>query len=158
MNALHSISRRLLTFAAVAAFHVVAPSQPASTADQSGVTVANKQKVEAALTAWSNGTGNIADLLSDDIRWTIVGNALVSGTFTGKPDLIEKVLKPFGARFSTSTGRFRPVAIEGIYGDGDVVVALFDGKGTTNDGKPYTNSYAWFLRLKDGLVVDATAL
>jgi ketosteroid isomerase-like protein len=121
-------------------------------------TVANKQKVEAALTAWSNGTGNIADLLSDDIRWTIVGNALVSGTFTGKPDLIEKVLKPFGARFSTSTGRFRPVAIEGIYGDGDVVVALFDGKGTTNDGKPYTNSYAWFLRLKDGLVVDATAL
>jgi ketosteroid isomerase-like protein len=70
---------------------------------------------------------------------------------------MEKVLKPFGARFTASSDKFRPVAIKGIYGDGDVVVAFFDGAGTTNDGKPYTNTYAWFLTLKNGLVVDATA-
>jgi ketosteroid isomerase-like protein len=26
-----------------------------------------------------------------------------------------------------------------------------------HDGAPYENSYAWFLTLKDGLVVDGTA-
>ncbi|MDB5610156.1 MAG: hypothetical protein JWP25_7056 [Bradyrhizobium sp.] len=149
--------RRLLTFATVAALHAVADSQPAFAANDAGVTAANKRKVEAALTAWKNGTGNIADLLSDDIRWTIVGNTPASGTFVGKTDLLEKVLKPFGARFSASADKFRPIAIKGIYGDGDIVVAFFDGKGTANDGKPYANTYAWFLRLKDGLVVDATA-
>jgi hypothetical protein len=119
--------RRLLTFATVVALHAVADSQPAFAANDADITAANKRKVEAALTAWKNGTGNIADLLSDDISRTIVGNTPASGTVLGKPDLLEKVLKPFGARFSASTDKFRPIAIKGIYG-GDVVVAFFDGK------------------------------
>jgi uncharacterized protein len=129
----------------------------ASASEEADATVANKDRVERALNGWRDGTGSITDLFSSNIRWTIVGNALVSGTVVGKQDLVEKILKPFGARFSASMDRFRPVAIKGLYADGDMVVALFDGGGTANDGKPYANTYAWFLTLRDGLVVDATA-
>jgi uncharacterized protein len=61
---------------------------------------------------------------------------------------------PFGARFSE---RFRPVAVHGIYADGDTVVVLWDGESTRGDGKPYENAYAWFMRFREGLVVEATA-
>ena len=60
------------------------------------------------------------------------------------------------ARFAD--GRpFRPVEIRGIYADGDTVIVLWDGHGVANDGQPYDNSYAWFMRLEQGKVVDGTA-
>jgi uncharacterized protein len=37
------------------------------------------------------------------------------------------------------------------------VVVHWDGEGTRLDGKPYENTYAWFMRFRDGLVVEATA-
>jgi ketosteroid isomerase-like protein len=67
------------------------------------------------------------------------------------------VLAPFGARFSRSSEPFRPVSIRGLYADGDTVVVLWDGRGVANHGEPYENSYAWFMRMRDGLVVDGTA-
>jgi len=30
-------------------------------------------------------------------------------------------------------------------------------KGTARDGKPYTNTYAWFLEVRDGRIVAAFA-
>jgi uncharacterized protein len=118
----------------------------------------NKQKVKNMLAAWKDGQGQaLMELLSEDIEWTIVGKSLVARTTRGKTELREKVLGPFGARFAQSSERFRPVTVHGIYQEGDTVVAYFDGRGTANDGKPYLNSYAWFLTFKQGLVVRATA-
>lgn len=34
---------------------------------------------------------------------------------------------------------------------------LWDGRGTANDGKPCENSYAWFMKMRDGKVVDGAA-
>jgi hypothetical protein len=113
--------------------------------------------VAAALAAWSKGTGSVLAVLSEDIKWTVVGNSLISGTTVGKDQLNRKINGPFGARFAHSADKFRPVAIKGIYGEGDMVIACFQGRGLANDGKPYTNDYAWFLRMKDGLAVEGTA-
>ncbi|MEN3283884.1 MAG: uncharacterized protein V7607_5024 [Solirubrobacteraceae bacterium] len=41
--------------------------------------------------------------------------------------------------------------------DGDTVIVLWAGHGIANDGQPYENTYAWFMRIRDGLVVDGTA-
>ncbi|MCA1731274.1 MAG: nuclear transport factor 2 family protein [Actinobacteria bacterium] len=65
-----------------------------------------------------------------------------------------EVLQPFGARFSEP---FRPVNVHGVYADGDTVVVLWEGEGTRLDGKPYANTYAWFMRFDEALVVEATA-
>ncbi len=42
--------------------------------------------------------------------------------------------------------------------DGDTVAVVWDGRGVANDGQPYENSYAWIMRMRDGEVVDGTAL
>jgi ketosteroid isomerase-like protein len=34
---------------------------------------------------------------------------------------------------------------------------FFDAKGTAHDGKPYVNTYAWFLDMRDGKVIAASA-
>ncbi len=120
-------------------------------------TASNKQKVETALTAWSRGTGSVLSVLSDDIKWTIPGHSLIAGTTVGKDELNAKINVPFGARFAQSNDKFRPVTIKGIYGDGNMVIAYFQGRGIANDGKPYVNNYAWFLTMKDGLAVEGTA-
>jgi ketosteroid isomerase-like protein len=48
-------------------------------------------------------------------------------------------------------------AVRGLYADGDIVIALFDASGMARDGKPYTNTYSWYLRMRDGQIVEATA-
>jgi ketosteroid isomerase-like protein len=34
---------------------------------------------------------------------------------------------------------------------------LWDGRGIANDGQPYENSYAWFMTMNHGKVIDGTA-
>ena len=114
----------------------------------------NRKMVEQAFRDWQEGTGYITDLLADDLTWTIVGRSRASGTYEGKGAFVGEVLEPFGARFSE---RFRPVVVRGIYEDGDTVVVHWYGEGTRLDGKPYENSYAWFMRFCQGLVVEVTA-
>ena len=79
---------------------------------------------------------------------------MAAGRIYSKEQSIGEVLRPFGARFSQ---RFRPVAVRGVYADGDTVIVLWDGEGTRLDGKSYENTYAWFMRFDEGLVVEATA-
>jgi hypothetical protein len=38
------------------------------------------------------------------------------------------------------------------------VIVLWDGRGVAVDGKPYENTYAFFMQMHDGKVVDMTAL
>ncbi|MEQ1951397.1 hypothetical protein [Mesorhizobium sp. CN2-181] len=47
--------------------------------------------------------------------------------------------------------------IREIHARGDTVIILFDAAGTAKDGKPYENTYDWFLDLKDGKITRATA-
>ncbi len=68
------------------------------------------------------------------------------------------MLAPFGARFDPQTP-FRPINIRAILADdaqGSVAVA-WDGEGATIAGTTYRNTYAWFMTLRDGKVVEATA-
>lgn len=126
--------------------------------EQHTMTASNKAVVETTLDAWMSGdAGALAALLSDDIEWTIAGRSLAAGTTHGRAELMTKILAPFGARFAHSADPFRPRRINGVYADGDTVVAWFDGAGTANDGKPYANSYVWLLSMQHGKVVRATA-
>ncbi len=34
---------------------------------------------------------------------------------------------------------------------------VWDGRGIALDGEPYQNSYAWFMKMRDGKVIDGTA-
>jgi ketosteroid isomerase-like protein len=113
----------------------------------------NKQVVQAGFDAWREGTGGVFDLLVPDAEWTIVGNSPVSRTYTSRQEFLDVVINPFNARLS---GRLVP-AVRALYADGDTVIALFDAEGTARDGKPYKNTYAWYMQMRDGRIVNVIA-
>jgi ketosteroid isomerase-like protein len=51
----------------------------------------------------------------------------------------------------------RPV-LRDIRADGEAVIVLFDASSVADDGIPYTKSYSWHLRLRDGRIAAATAV
>jgi ketosteroid isomerase-like protein len=124
-----------------------AQSTPAATADR------NKSLVEASFKAWANGTGSPYDLLADNATWTIVGRSAASKAYESKEAFMRDVIRPFNARMRDP---LKP-SIRRIYADGNTVIVFFDARGTARDGKPYVNTYAWFLELKDGKVIAASA-
>jgi uncharacterized protein len=113
----------------------------------------NKEIVQAGFDAWRDGTGGVFNLLAPDAKWTIVGNSPVSRTYNSRQEFMDVVINPFNARLSS---RLVPT-VRAIYADGDTVIALFDAEGTARDGKPYKNTYSWYLRMRDGAIVEATA-
>lgn len=113
----------------------------------------NRTAIAAGLQAWADGTGSPYDLLADDARWTITGNSLAAKTYPSKEAFLREVIRPFNARMAE---RLIP-SVHRIYADGDTVIAHFDARGVAKDGKPYVNSYAWILRMRDGQIVEAHA-
>jgi uncharacterized protein len=123
------------------------------THDANSMEARNKEIIRGAFEKWTAGTGGVFDLLAPDAQWTIVGNATVSGMYQSKQEFMDKVIMPFGGRMSK---RFVP-SVRGLYADGDMVIAFFDGAGTALDGKPYENTYTWYMRMRDGVIVEAVA-
>jgi ketosteroid isomerase-like protein len=121
--------------------------------DVAAIERANKETIRTAFDAQGQEQAGIFDLLAADVRWTIVGNCVVSGTYLSKQQFLDRALVPFNARMSSPTVR----TIRGLYADGDTVIVYFDGVSTAKDGQPYENSYTWYLRMNDGRIVDVVA-
>jgi uncharacterized protein len=119
-------------------------------------TEVNRETIRRAFEAWQVGTSAITEIFAREMVWRIEGHSVASKEYATKQEFIDEVLAPFGARFSAGE-RFRPITIRSIHADGDTVIVLWDGRGIANDGQPYENSYAWFMKLRDGKVVDGTA-
>ena len=113
--------------------------------------------VAKAFDDWAAGTGYVSSIFAENMTWEIVGHSAASRKYASAAEFIAEVLQPFGARFSTDDP-FRPVAIRQIVADGDRVVVLWDGEGTTTIGTTYRNTYAWFMTLDDdGKIADGIA-
>jgi len=135
----------------MAAIMTLTPS-PALGKD-SDTEVQNKAVVTQAFAAWAKGTGGPYDLLAEKVSWTITGNSIASRTYSSREDFMSHVIRPFNARMKVG---LRPT-IRSIHADGDRVIVFFDAQGTATDGKPYVNTYAWFLDLDQGRIVQAHA-
>jgi uncharacterized protein len=113
----------------------------------------NKAAIERSFNAWRDGTGSPYDLLADNATWTIVGRSAAAKTYESREAFMREVIRPFNARMSAP---LRP-EIRNLYADGHTVIVFFDARGTARDGKPYANTYAWFLTMRDDKVVKAFA-
>lgn len=113
----------------------------------------NRRIVQVGFDNWRRGTGNIFDLLASDAKWTIVGLSTASGTYQSRRDFMDQVVIPFNSRLSTPL----VPTVRGIYVDGDMVIVLWDGAAIALDGKSYENTYSWYLKMRDGKIISATA-
>lgn len=109
----------------------------AQTADQ------NKAVVKAKFDAWKAGTGT---------NWTIEGNSVAPKHYPAKEAFLTEVIRPFNAPMSVG---IKP-AVRSVTAQEDRVV-VFDAAGIAKDGKPYTNTYAWFFHMKSGRGFEANA-
>jgi uncharacterized protein len=75
------------------------------------------------------------------------------GTYR-KQAFIDRVVNPTNARLSSSI----VPTVRGIWADGDMVIALWDGAATAKDGRPYRNTYTWYFRMQNGKAIEAIAL
>lgn len=66
---------------------------------------------------------------------------------------MEKVILPFNARMSKQLAP----SMRGLYADEDMVIAFFDASGIARDGRPYKNTYTWYMRMPDGQIFGPTA-
>jgi ketosteroid isomerase-like protein len=122
-------------------------------ADDNSMGISNKKVIQTAFDAWQNGNGSVFDLLAPDAKWTIIGNSPVSRTFISKQEFLDLVITPFNKRMSRPLKPKAPL----LFADGDTVIALFDADGVALDAKPYRNTYAWFMQMRAGKIVQVTA-
>ena len=113
----------------------------------------NRRIIQVGFDNWRRGTGSVFDLLASDAKWTIVGLSTASGTYHSRRDLMDQVILPFNSRLSTPL----VPTVRAIYADGDMVIVLWDGAAIARDGKSYENTYSWYLKMRDGKIISATA-
>ncbi|MEG3151379.1 nuclear transport factor 2 family protein [Sphingomonas sp. ZT3P38] len=113
----------------------------------------NRETIQRAFDAWAAGNGSPFDLLAEDARWTITGNSVAAKTYPNREAFLREVIRPFNARMQQG---LKP-RIRSLHADGDTVIVFFDARGTARDGKPYLNTYAWFLDMRAGRIIRASA-
>ena len=116
-------------------------------------TEANKQTVLKFFEAGNRGDMDTCfGLIADDIRWTNMGTTSLSGTYSGKGELMEKLLGPLFGQLKQGIH----MDVIRLVAEGDHVVAQTRGSAETLDGKAYNNSYCWIIRVRDGQFAELT--
>src|SRR5438552_957334 len=83
------------------------------------LTQTNKQLLRTIFDALAKGDGKpFVDSLADDFTWTLTGTNAWSGTYRGKHEVRDKLLKPLFAQFET---QYTNTATR-IIGEGEFVV------------------------------------
>lgn len=117
------------------------------------VQIANKKIISEGFGHWANSTGSFFDLLSDNMEWTITGSTPFSKTYYGKKQFMDEVIIPLNERLAK---KIVP-SVKGIYADGEMVIALWDGTATAIDGRSYNASYSWYMQMQQGKIVHVVA-
>ena len=80
------------------------------------------------------GKGNAAaflDAMSDNLKFTLIGNTKFSGVFNGKQEFTTKVLAPLGAALEGGL----VITPDNLIGDGEYVAMQSRGKSTAKNGR-----------------------
>ena len=111
----------------------------------------NKAIVTAIYDALAEGDGRpFVAAMAEDFSWTAEGTNSWGRTWRGKETVRRELFGPLFDQFAT-TYRCRA---HRIIAEGDTVVVLARGEVTTKSGKPYNNSYALVITMRDGKLVD----
>jgi ketosteroid isomerase-like protein len=113
----------------------------------------NKQLVRSFYEAANRGDMDACfGIIDETVRWTNIGSTRLSGTFNGKPQLMEQLLGPLFENLKSGITS----EIVSLVGEDDIVVALTNGTAETIAGEPYNNSYCQVIRIRDGKFVEVT--
>jgi ketosteroid isomerase-like protein len=113
----------------------------------------NRATITAIFEAMSRGeTRPFGEAMADDFTWHMTGTTAWSGTYTGKADVQQRMLRSLREQWAT---RYKSTPSR-ILADGDYVVVETRGDVTTKTGKLYNNTYCFVIRMRDDKMVDLT--
>ncbi len=113
----------------------------------------NKQLLQAIFAELSKGNSRpLVESMADEVCWTVAGSTAWSGTYRGKPAVLQELLIPLGRRFAQP---YRATA-ERFIAEGDTVAVEARGEATTRTGIAYNNRYCFLYRLADGKLREIT--
>jgi len=113
----------------------------------------NEKLMRVAFDALSRGDAEpFVGLLADDVNWTITGSTAWSGTYRGKAAVMEDLLGPVFAKFSTQMR----ITASRLTVENDIVVVEARGDAMTTSGLRYDNTYCFVCRLDDGRICEIT--
>jgi uncharacterized protein len=113
----------------------------------------NKELLERVYVEISKGNLEpLLDSMADDIEWTIIGTTGLSGTFRGKPEVIDRMIRPLGESLDGHV----QFTFERFIAEGEYVVMLARGRGRAKSGEPYNNTYCIVSRIVDGEIHEMT--
>jgi ketosteroid isomerase-like protein len=99
----------------------------------------NRTTITAIFEAMSRGeTRPFGEAMADDFTWRMTGTTAWSGTYTGKADVQQRLLRSLREQWAT---RYKSTPSR-ILADGDYVVVETRGDVTTKTGKLYNNTSA----------------
>lgn len=148
-----SAATRNLLMALVFVIAVLPAQASTAAASASEAAVRNETIVREAFRQWAAGSGNVFDLLSPNVRWTIHGSGPVADTYEGVEDFMQRGSVPLVSRLASP---LKP-EVHHVWAVEDRVIVRFDASATTTSGAPYRNQFVWIFRMEDGSVVEAEA-
>jgi ketosteroid isomerase-like protein len=114
-------------------------------------TAENKETVRQMREA--KGLEPMLATMSDDVRWTIIGNTKYSHTMNGKQEIIDKLLRPIMAEMENMGSNH----LDNVIAEGDYVVVQQHASGRkTKTGNPYNNTYCLVYKVIDGKINEIT--
>lgn len=90
--------------------------------------------------------------MADDFVWHITGSTAWSGSYNGKTEVIERLLRPLYAQFTAPSS----ITATRILADEDYVVVQAKGDATTRSGERYANTYCFVIRVENGKLLELT--
>ena len=113
----------------------------------------NKALIQNMFAELAKGNGQaFLDNMADDVRVTLIGTTVFSGTFNGKKEFVEKVLAPISKQLDGGI----TITPDNFIAEGDFVAMQARGKSTTKAGKSYNNTYCQVFRIVNSKVQEMT--
>jgi ketosteroid isomerase-like protein len=110
----------------------------------------NRKLLQDIFDQMSQGnTRAMSDAMAEEFRWTFPGNWSWAGSWAPKSEVLEGLLGPLMAQFSS----YRSTA-DSIVAAGDRVVVQARAHAMTKRGEPYDQTYCFIFRVADGRLAE----
>jgi ketosteroid isomerase-like protein len=87
--------------------------------------------------------------MSDDVRWVFPGTWSWSGTWSGKREVVDGLLRPLMGQFASYRLHGRVLIAEG-----DRVAVRAQAEATTAAGQDYPQLYLFVMQVRDGRITE----
>jgi ketosteroid isomerase-like protein len=113
----------------------------------------NKEIITAAFDKMAQGDPSLyLDIMSDGIRYELVGENSWGRIYQGKKAFREELGRPLMSRVEPPL----KMRVTRLFSDGDYVILEAAGDNRTRDGRPYNNRYCMIIRMAGGKMVELT--